>query len=124
MMPGPGKHRSSFSPTGAKGTHVELVCFAILGHTQLGHDGCTPHPRRARALDENGDPQPSAKLDNADAETKLRVSMIGDFLGPRVKVGEKVSHLTANVWQKSRHWDTSAALSSVTGTAVIFTDYF
>ena len=52
------------------------------------------------------------------------VSKEKEKLPPRVKVKEKVGDLLANVWQKSRHWDTSAALSSVTDIAVIFTDYF
>ena len=52
------------------------------------------------------------------------VSNEKEKLSPRIKVKEKVGHLLANVWQKSKHWDTSAALSSVAGMAVISTVYF
>ena len=52
------------------------------------------------------------------------VSREKEKLFPRVKVKEKVSDLPANVWQKSRHWDTRAELSSFTIMAVIFSDYF
>ena len=43
-------------------------------------------------------------------------------LSPMVKAKEKVSDLLDSDWQKSRHWDKSAALSSLE--AFIFTDYF
>jgi len=43
---------------------------------------------------------------------------------PVIKLKEKMSDLLANVWQKSRHWDRRAELSSFAGMAVIFSDYF
>ena len=52
------------------------------------------------------------------------VSREKEKLFPRDKVKEKVRDLPANVWQKSRHWDTRAVLSSFPDIAVIFSDYF